>query len=53
MKSMWCMACGKPIEVYDEYEPEYCCDGRDCCCHGKPINPVFCDECEEKIFGKR
>ena len=52
MKKYNCAACGKEIEVYDEYEPEYCCDGRECGCMGKPMNPMFCDECEEKIFGK-
>lgn len=27
------MECGKPIE----YEPEYCCDGRECGCSDLPI----------------
>lgn len=53
MKKCKCAACGIEIEVYDEYEPEYCCDGRMCGCRGEPINPMFCDECEEKIFGKQ
>jgi len=31
-----------------EIEFEYCCDGTDCSCNGKPINEEeFCsDECE-------
>ena len=53
MKQWNCNACYKDIEVYDEYEPEMCCSGlrEHCACMGQPINPVFCDECEEKIFG--
>jgi hypothetical protein len=50
MKKWNCDACGKEIEVYDEFEPEMCCDGRERGCMGKPINPMFCDECEEKFF---
>ncbi|MDD2470165.1 MAG: hypothetical protein PHI22_04485 [Bacilli bacterium] len=55
MKKFECMACGKEIEVDEDYEPEYCCEvlSNACYCMGKPINPVFCDKCEEKIFGKR
>lgn len=52
MKSWKCYACSKDIEVYVEYEPEFCCNGNDCYCLGEPINPMFCDECEEKYFGK-
>jgi hypothetical protein len=48
-----CDGCHKEIEVHDEYEPEFCCSGQDCCCMGLPINPVFCDECEEKIFSRK
>jgi hypothetical protein len=53
MKPWNCITCGKEIEVEDDYEPQYCCSGRDCTCMGQPINPVFCDECEIKIFGTR
>lgn len=55
MKAWVCDACGKGIEVPDDYEQERCCSGlrEQCGCMGQPINPVFCDECEEKIYGKR
>lgn len=53
MKSFECYACRKEIQVEDDYEPEYCCSGANCGCMGSPINPVFCDECEEKIFGNQ
>lgn len=56
MKLWKCEACGKEIEVPEEYDPEYCCHGRmeDACgCMGRPINPMFCDDCEVKIFGRR
>lgn len=56
MKPWKCSACGAQIEVYDEYEPQMCCAGRmgDACgCMGEPINPVFCDECEERLFGNK
>ena len=56
MKIICCATCNKEVEVYDDdYEPEYCCAGRmedQCGCRGLPINPIFCDECEEKIFGR-
>lgn len=53
MKEWRCNGCGKPIEVYDDYEPEFCCDGRGCGCLGEVINPMFCDDCEEKVYGNR
>lgn len=56
MKKWKCDACGKDIEIYDGYEPEFCCAGRwedHCICGGRPINPLFCDECEIKIFGEQ
>lgn len=53
MKKHNCDSCHKEIEVYDEYEPEICCSGFECGCYGKPINPVFCDDCEIELFGNR
>jgi len=44
------MGCGTDIEVEDDYKPEYCCNGKDCGCLGLPINPAFCDFCEERYF---
>ena len=54
MKKHYCDACGEEIEVEDDYQPEMCCSGmrEACACMGLPINPVFCDLCEEKIHGK-
>ena len=43
-----CIICGK--EVFD-YEPEYCCNGDDCCCRGLPVEPPLCsEECSKKLF---
>ena len=53
LKKWSCSGCGKEIEVNDDYEEENCCDGRMCGCQGREVNPVFCDKCEEKIYGKR
>ena len=36
---MNCLICG--IEVPD-YEPKYCCDGRECGCMGQPVDPCIC-----------
>lgn len=40
-----CMVCNAPID----YEPEYCCNGRDCGCYGRPINEPLCDECDNRL----
>jgi len=55
MKPYQCDGCHKSIEVYDEYEPQMCCSGlrEQCACMVLPINPVFCNECEEIIYGSR
>ncbi len=45
-----CSACSKPIKIEGEYEREYCCNGHDCGCRGREINPIFCDDCEAWIF---
>jgi hypothetical protein len=53
VKIVDCVACKmRKVEVEDDYEPEYCCRGLPdaCGCMGKPINSVFCDECESIIF---
>lgn len=52
MKKWNCDGCRIEIEVPDDYEPKGCCDGRFCGCKGLQINPVFCDDCFSKIFGK-
>jgi hypothetical protein len=54
MKEYKCDACGCETAVEDNYEPEYCCSGgflSSCGCYGKPINPVLCEECENRLFG--
>lgn len=43
--------CREMVEVTDDYEPEFCCNGHMCGCYGYPTNPVFCDTCELKILG--
>lgn len=30
------------------YVPQMCCDGRECGCMGRPIEPCWCDECWAK-----
>ncbi len=45
-----CSACGTGILVENDYEPEGCCSGRECGCMGREINPVFCTDCENKLF---
>lgn len=44
-----CEMCNKPVS---EYEPEFCCPGRDCGCGGLPIEPCLCDECWKKVNEK-
>ncbi|AUS03532.1 hypothetical protein PBL1C_64 [Paenibacillus phage PBL1c] len=41
-----CWNCG----VVEIPEPEYCCSGRDCGCHGLPLEPPFCEECWEEMY---
>lgn len=36
--------CGNPVPGYF---PRYCCNGTDCGCMGKPIEPCWCNECWE------
>lgn len=53
LKKGQCTGCLINIKVPKDYVPEYCCDGRECGCMGLPNNPMLCDVCEEKAFGKR
>lgn len=42
-----CFVCKKPVTGHVD---EYCCDGRDCGCMGKPIYPCLCSqECADKM----
>lgn len=54
-KKCECYGChDKMVLVDKDYEERFCCDGgfmSECVCGGQPINPVFCDACEIKIFG--
>lgn len=39
----YCMICSKEMP---DYEPMYCCSGRECGCMGLPIEPPICSiEC--------
>jgi len=47
-KSYRCLICQKPVL---DYEPEYCCSGRDCGCRGQPMEPCICSsECEDAVY---
>ena len=41
-----CLKCGTEID----YEPEYCCNGRECGCMGKPLEPPLCEECWDIVM---
>jgi len=49
IKNVKCYGCGADIEIDFNYEPEFCCSGRDCLCRGEITNPLFCDDCWRKI----
>lgn len=42
--------CKETVEVPDDYEYEFCCNGYMCGCYGYPMNPVFCDPCEKLLM---
>ncbi|MFV1457762.1 hypothetical protein [Bacillus mycoides] len=46
-----CDGCGFITKVEKDYEPKMCCNGYECGCFGMPIEPVFCDSCEERYYG--
>ena len=43
-------ACGKPVFGY---VAQYCCNGTDCGCMGRPTEPCWCDECWAKWTASR
>jgi len=48
LKTSTCLICGKPVP---DYEPKMCCDGRECGCHGLPIEPCVCSkECDRAVY---
>lgn len=48
LNALRCLICGKPVP---DYVPKYCCDGSECGCMGKPIDPCVCsDTCETALF---
>lgn len=56
VKPHGCVFCGDAVTVPVDYEEQYCCSGSmqsECGCGGFPINPVACDSCEDKHFGKK
>ena len=44
-----CSVCGTPMP---DWEPDYCCSGRECCCGGLPIYPPWCEKCYKEIMSK-
>lgn len=40
--------CSNGVNVPYDFEFQGCCSGRECGCMGMEINPVFCEECQEK-----
>ena len=45
--------CDELVEVADNWDHEFCCEGYMCGCGGYPINPMFCDKHEEMVFGSQ
>ena len=43
----FCVVC--TTQVFG-YRPEFCCDGFECGCMGKPTKPCLCPDCEKKLF---
>lgn len=42
-----CLICDKPVR---SYEPQYCCNGYECGCLGRPTNPCICsDRCHDAL----
>ena len=37
----FCWCCKKPMP---DWEPQMCCNGRECGCYGKPIEPPLCSK---------
>lgn len=49
MDKIPCLNCGELID----YEPEYCCNGRECGCMGLPIEPPICSqECWDEAINR-
>lgn len=36
-----CVVCGKEMPKYNLSPHDRCCDGTDCGCYGKPIDPII------------
>ena len=54
MKDWDCISCENGMtKVRDDFEYEFCCSGSMqsmCGCMGMPINPIFCNDCEQKLI---
>lgn len=37
-------------EIFLDEEPILCCNGKDCGCLGKSIEPILCKDCEIKFW---
>lgn len=47
-KKRYCICCRKKyLQTWDD---QYCCNGRDCGCYGKPIDPWLCKKCDHIFF---
>ena len=43
-----CLICCKPVP---DYEPSFCCNGRECGCMGQPTEPCVCsDACADALY---
>ena len=41
-----CDRCGGFIP--DTRQVKYCCSGKDCGCHGRPMDEILCDDCMQE-----
>jgi len=42
-----CQKCGNQVL---DYQPQLCCDGRECGCLGLPLEPCICTECWDNYY---
>lgn len=42
--------CTNEVQVPETFEFVGCCSGHGCGCLGLEINPVFCEQCHQKLF---
>ena len=44
-----CEICGDDLS---NYEPKYCCNGQDCGCQGRTIDPPLCHKCYKNVMSR-